>query len=80
MTCRQCELKRRAGTVVIGGPQPPAMSINDRTANRESHAHTTGLSGKERSEQPIYIFWINSAARILNSNQHLVRVKLVRAN
>ena len=53
------------------------MSINDRTANRESHAHTPGLSGKERSEQPIYIFWINSAARILNSNQHLVRVKLV---
>src|SRR6266850_7237586 len=35
----QCKLKRRTGTVIRYGPQPSAVILNNRTADRESHPH-----------------------------------------
>src|SRR5258705_9379484 len=43
----QCKLKRRAGTVIGYGPQPAAVILNNRTANRQSHNHSLRLGSVE---------------------------------
>src|SRR6267378_8401826 len=50
---RQGELKRGTVGYVCRGPQPATVSFDDRTADRESHAHATGFSGEECVEQPV---------------------------
>ena len=40
--------------VIGGSPHPAAMVLKDGTANGESHAHTGGLGGVERIEDPPY--------------------------
>lgn len=44
---RQCQAKDRAGTGLILGPYSASMGLDDRTRNRESHAHSHIL-GREK--------------------------------
>src|ERR1019366_1761679 len=37
--------------LVRDGPQPPAMVLDDRPADREAHPHSTTLRGVERVEE-----------------------------
>src|SRR6202047_345698 len=52
---RQGELKRGTVGYVCRGPQPATVGFHDRTANRESHAHTSGFGGEEGGEQLVRI-------------------------
>src|SRR6266850_7654289 len=52
---RQGELKRGTVGYVCRGPQPAAVSFDDRTANRESHTHAAGFGGEEGVEQPVSV-------------------------
>ena len=46
------KLKRRAGTVIGYGPQPPAVRLYNRTADCQSHAHSLRLGGVESIKDP----------------------------
>ena len=48
---RHDEVKRRAPAVVRGGPQPPAVGGDDRSADGEPHAHALGLGRIEGLEE-----------------------------
>ena len=44
------KLKRRPGTVIRYGPKPPAVVLNNRTADRQPHPHSLRLGGVESIE------------------------------
>src|SRR5438552_3691535 len=48
---RQRELKQRAGWHVGRRPQPPAMGLDDRAADRQPHAEALGLGRIEGIEE-----------------------------
>jgi len=54
--------------------------FNDRTANREPHAHATRLGSEEGGEQPVDIFWVEPNAGVLNRNEHMIGVMRPRAD
>src|ERR1700751_4523912 len=41
----QGALKHGAGRFILLGPQPAAMGVDDRPANRQPHSHAAGLRG-----------------------------------
>ena len=54
-TSLQRKLKRRAGTVIRHGPQTAVVILNNRAADRESHAHSLWLGGIESIEDLVEI-------------------------
>src|SRR5262249_49650457 len=47
---RQCENERRSMRLVVLGPQPTAVRLDDRTADGQPHAHPVLFRGEERLE------------------------------
>jgi hypothetical protein len=60
------EVERRAGTVIRHGPESPAVLLDDGTADREAHPHTTALRGVERLEHAVRELRVNAGARVLH--------------
>jgi hypothetical protein len=56
------------------------MSFDDRTADRESHAHAAGFGGEERVEQLVRVLDGDPDTAILHCYQHLVRFVLMRSD
>ena len=50
------------------------MVLNDRTADRESHAHAVGFGGVERLKDPTDLVGVKTGPRVLNRDLHLVRI------
>jgi hypothetical protein len=50
---RQGKVKCRPVKYIWLDPYPPTVSCDDRTADREPHAHATGFGGEEGVEQPV---------------------------
>ena len=51
---RQGELKGCTLAEIARGPNPSAVSLDDRMADRKSHAHPVGLGGVERVEHAVH--------------------------
>src|SRR5882724_11724313 len=54
-------------------PHPPTMGFDDRTADRESHAHAARLRRVERVEEAIETLRVQSRTRISHSHENAVR-------
>src|SRR5216110_602024 len=59
-------MKRRPYVGVIGRPDATAVTLHDRTRDRESHAQPIGLGGKELLEEVIELLRRDSLAGITN--------------
>src|SRR5450631_4592112 len=77
---RQAELKRRAGPDIAGGRQPPAVGLDDRSADRQAHAHAAGFGGEEGVEQPVSILGGKSDTAVAYRDQHVVDFLLERSD
>src|SRR5262245_41895951 len=68
---RECKMKDDAG---LGRrePEPAAMGIYDRAANRQPHAHPFRLGGEERFEQAAGDRGIDAAAGVLDLDDDLI--------
>jgi hypothetical protein len=75
---RQGELKNGTVGYACRGPQPATVGFNDRTADRESHAHAAGFGGEEGVEQPVRILGGNPDAAIRHTYEHLLCLVLTR--
>ena len=58
----QGEVEGRARSVVGRHPHLSAMGLDDRAADRQSHAHAVGLGGEEGREQAIEVLGIDADA------------------
>src|SRR2546430_15331991 len=67
---RADELERRARAGVARGPQTASVGLDDRSADREAHAHSTGLGGEERIEQARHLVWIESDPGVLHDHEN----------
>ena len=56
------------------------MRLDDRAADRQSHAHTVRLGGEEGVEQTIQVLGIDADAEVLHRHEHLVSGMLMRAD
>src|SRR5882672_12119974 len=77
---RQGELKRGTVGYVCRGPQPATVSFNDRTADREPHAHAAGFGGEEGVEQPVRIRGGYPDAAIRHTYERSVCLVLTRSD
>src|SRR5260370_18478063 len=68
----QTELKGRARPGVRRGPQPSAVSFDDRTADRQTHTHAARLGGEEGVEHPVRIVGADPGTGVLHRQKHLV--------
>src|ERR1700737_2416084 len=57
---RQGEVERCAGSAIAGGPYPPAVGLDDRAADRQTHPHAVGLGGEESVEQAMHAVFIDA--------------------
>ena len=58
------ELKRRTFVGIRCRPEPPAVRLDNRATNRQSHAHALRFGGIERGEYVIDTLRIQPRARI----------------
>ena len=68
------KLKRRAGTIIRYGPQLPAVVLNNRSADRQSHTHALRLGGVESIEDLIEIPWVDPDPGVLHGEEHVDRI------
>src|ERR1700682_1154399 len=68
---RQRELKHGAVGHGCRGPQPAAMGLHDRAADRKSHTHAAGFGGEEGVEQPVHILGGDPDAAIRHTDERL---------
>src|SRR6202022_2625069 len=68
----QGELKNGTVGYACRGPQPATVGFNDRTADRQPHAHAAGFGGEEGAEQPVHILGGDSDAAIRHTYQRLL--------
>src|ERR1700726_2701716 len=76
---RQGELKRGTVGYVCRGPQPSTMCFDDRSADRQPHAHAIRLRREEGVEQPADMFRLDSDTGILHRDQYLIGPVLARS-
>jgi hypothetical protein len=50
----------------------PTVSLNDRPADRQSHAQAAGFSGEESREQTVHVLGRDPASSILHGYEHMV--------
>src|SRR5271156_5408198 len=74
----QREMKGCAAAGVRGDPQAAAVRLDDRPADRESHAGALWFRGKEWVEDLLRLFWLESRAGIANRDQELTLLILLR--
>ena len=67
------ELKRRTFVGIRCRPEPPAVRLDNRATNRQSHAHALRFGGIERGEYVIDTLRIQPRARISHCDQHPLR-------
>jgi hypothetical protein len=67
----QGELHGDARPDVRGGPQPPPVRLDDRTADREAHAHACGLGRIKRLEEPRQTLRVQADAGVLDGDEHV---------
>src|SRR2546427_13198048 len=65
---RQGELHGGARAGSASGPYLSPVRFDDRTADRESHAHAAGLGGVEGVEQAVHTLRVQARARILHGD------------
>src|SRR2546426_3967272 len=70
---RQGELHGGARAGRASGPYLAPVRFDDRTADRESHAHAAGLGGVEGVEQAVHTLRVQARARILHGDEHPAR-------
>src|SRR5262245_2522198 len=73
---RQGELHGGARAGSASGPYLSPVRFDDRTTDRESHAHAAGLGGVEGVEQAINTLRVQSRAGILHGDEHPARCVL----
>src|SRR5208282_3394778 len=73
----QRKAEGRSPVLVRSRPETPAMHFDDRTANRQAHAHAVLFRGEEGFKDPLRILEPNAA--ILYLNQHGIRALLMRS-
>src|SRR5229473_1939553 len=66
----QCEMKRRASSVVGCGPQTATMRFHDGTADRQPHAAALGFSGEEGIEDLVRSSGGQSYSGVADGDQH----------
>src|SRR5919198_1801510 len=66
----QDELQGGAGAGVAFRPQPSAVCLDDRAADRETHAHPHGFGGIERAEDALQRLRVEPDAGILHGDEH----------
>src|ERR1700736_5114581 len=67
----QGELKSCASPGGTGGPQVPAMRLNDRPTDRQGHTSPVILDSKECFENLVRLTWGQSHTGIVDRDQHL---------
>src|SRR6516162_2380763 len=77
---RQRQSKDRTLRLILCCREPPAMGLDDRAADCESHADSIGLGRVEGLEQAIEIRRIDSRAGVFHFDEHVVRISLTRDN
>src|SRR5215813_14440992 len=75
---RKSELKGRARPDTARGPNPSTVSFDDRTADRESHAHAIRLCRVEGVEQAVDALEAQSRAGITHRDEHPARWIILR--
>src|SRR5678815_3694855 len=68
---RKGEVKPRTRGVLGRRPEPTAMALNDRPADRESHAHTARLRRVEGVEYLLHPVRIKARSGVLDGHLHL---------
>jgi hypothetical protein len=63
---------------VRGRPEPPAVRLDDRPADRQPHPHTGGLGGEEGAEQPIDVVGGDSHAGVVHGHGDVIDVVPLR--
>src|SRR5258708_33138573 len=76
----QRELKDRAARLIRCCPQTTAMRLDDRTADRQSHAHAIALGRVESVEDVFQVRPVQSGAGIADGQKHTVRFVCGRAD
>src|SRR5262249_45478611 len=71
---RDREMKGRAMLRVRRRPEPASVRLDDRTADRQAHAHAAALGGEECIEDLSHARLIETHARILHGHDHVVVV------
>src|SRR5258708_8465847 len=56
------------------------MSLDDRAADRQPHAHSSGFGGEEGVEDAVDVRWIESRTDIHDRDQHVARLLELRNN
>ena len=70
---RQFKMENRASARPRRHPNPAAVALDDRTADRETHSHATRLGRKKEVEDTIDVGWINSRPSIFDRHMHEIR-------
>src|SRR5438876_12218018 len=70
----QHELKRCSSTVILCRPEPAAVSLDYRAADRQSHSHPLRLGRIKGLEQTVQILGIQSRTRISYNYHHTLGV------
>ena len=70
----QRKLECCALAIILGGPQPPTVGLDNRAADRQSHAHSFRFCRKESGEEMIETVRIEPRARISHGDQQILLV------
>src|SRR5215831_19439273 len=70
----QGEMQRGAAIAIGRRPEPAAVGLNDRAADRQSHAHALRLGRIKGLEETLKARRIQSRTRILYHDHHTLRV------
>ena len=68
---RQKYVKDRSVGLTKGYRQAPAMIFYDRPADRQPHTHTVGLCRKERVEDAVNVYRIDSRSGVFHRDQQI---------
>ena len=77
---RQDELKRRPRPGIVGGGHPSAMGLDDRAADRQSHAHAARLGGEEGPEQTVRVLRVDAGSGVDDLDRHLIGLNRLRSD
>src|SRR5260370_38515278 len=75
----QSKLKRRTRPVIVGGRDPSPMCLDDRAADRQSHAYAAGFGCEEAIEQLVRVLGGGPDTAVRHCNHHLISFVLMRS-
>src|SRR5579859_4086114 len=64
----ESQVKHRSASRILACPNPAALRLDDRAADRQADAHALRLGGHERLEQTVRNRWRETAARVADAN------------